>query len=48
MLKYHIDQFNIFGDMNLLRIIHKISQKLNYAIFKHDKSKYVTLINVIF
>ena len=39
VLKYHIDQCNIFGDMSLLMIPPKTSQTYNSAIFKNNKSR---------
>ena len=39
VLKYHIDQCNIFGDISLLMIPPKTSQTYNSAIFKNNKSR---------
>ena len=39
MLKYHIDQCNIFGVVILLITYSKISQKYNYTISKNNKSR---------
>ena len=44
MLKYHIDQCNIFGVVSLLITYPKTSKKYDYAIDKNNKSRHFCFI----